>query len=55
MSKVLHHDINSESRMVINPHLENWDLHRFGSNILTVVRDIDMKFNNNPPLPEKYV
>jgi len=51
----MHADIHAQSKVISSYMLENWDLHKYGSNLLSVVREIQAKFDSNPPLPEKMV
>jgi ubiquitin-protein ligase len=55
MSRVVHENIEPVSKSIIIPMLEQWDLYKHGSNLLAVCRDIHQRFDQNPPIPEKFV
>lgn len=39
----------------MTPLLEKWDLYKHGSNLLAVIREINSRFDADPPIPEKLV
>jgi len=53
LANVVSADINPKTKVISTQALDSWDLHRLGSNLLGVIREIHMKFDANPPIPEK--
>lgn len=53
LARVVNKDLHERTNQVINPQLDNWDLHRNSSNLLSLLRDIHTRFNADPPIPVK--
>ena len=53
MARVLHPSVHPKTKVVSSPQLEHWDISRYGSNVLSVVREIHGTFDADPPIPEK--
>jgi hypothetical protein len=44
MAKAVHSDVDPKSYQINNKLLDNWDLFKYGSNLLSVIRDVHLKF-----------
>jgi hypothetical protein len=55
LSRVVNKDIEKTSKVIMTPLLEKWDLYKHGSNLLAVIREINSRFDADPPIPEKLV
>jgi len=52
LAKVVHTNIDMETRTINVPILDQWDM-KNNSNLLALIRDINHRFDSDPPLPEK--
>mgnify|MGYP000975180287 CR=1 FL=1 len=55
LSRVVHNDLHPETKVVTTQLLQQWDIYKFGSNLLTVLRDIHARWDASPPIPEKII
>lgn len=40
LARVVHRDLHERTNCVHNPYLDNWDLYKNSSNLLSVLRDV---------------
>ena len=55
LARVVHKDVHPQTKVISTVMLDQWDLHRLGSNLLNVIRDIHARFDSDAPIPEKMI
>jgi len=55
LARVMHKDVHPKTKVISSAGLENWDLYKYGSNLLSALREIHGKFDVDPPMPEKLI